>query len=277
MKDIEFPEPSAFASSDGTEEPFEEESNSQGMDEEGSDHELEENSKERSPSRKLNGTESKNASYDVAPAQRTELSEPDTHEQAMKSADRDSWKEALESEMKAMYNMGVWELINPDPTRKPIPCKWIFKNKLREDGTLERRKARLVAMGNFQKSGVDYTELFAPVARHDSVRLLISIAVEEKLIPYQFDVKSACLCGKLEDTVHMKQPKGYEDGTDRVCNLRQSIYGLCQAPRVFHPKLKGVLLSLQLQQSKSDPFVFYRNEKERTIIGVYVDDGLILG
>ena len=114
--------------------------------------------------------------------------------------------------------------------RKAIDNKWVFKIKRKPDGTVDRYKARLVVRGFSQIEGVDFFETFSPVARFDTIRALLSLAVNENLVLKQFDIKTAFLNRNLEEEIFMKQPAGFEDGSGRVCKLLKSLYGLKQAP-----------------------------------------------
>ena len=98
---------------------------------------------------------------------------------------------------------------------------------------MEKYKARLVAKGYKQKVGIDYEEVFAPVARIETVRLVISLATQNKWKIFQLDVKSAFLNGYLNEEVYIDQPKGYvrSGQEDKVLKLKKALYGLKQAPR----------------------------------------------
>lgn len=144
------------------------------------------------------------------------------------------------------------------------------------DGTVRRYKARLVCRGFSQKEGVDFNQTFSPVARFDTIRAVLSVAASENLKVAQFDVKTAFLNGFLEEKVYMDQPKGFQDDTDRVCKLEKSLYGLKPSPRCWNKRFKEVLLRIGLYESKTDPCLYYRKEKDRKLLVIlYVDDGLI--
>ena len=114
-----------------------------------------------------------------------------------------------------------------------IGTKWIFKNKFNEHGTIIRNKSRLVAQGYTQVEGVDFDETFAPVARLESIRILLAIASYLNFKLYQMDVKSAFLNGMLQEEVYVEQPKGFIDPyrLNGVYKLKRALYGLKQAPR----------------------------------------------
>src|ERR1044072_4487376 len=106
-----------------------------------------------------------------------------------------------------------------------IGTKWVFRNKLNEKGEVVRNKARLVAQGYSQQEGIDYTETFAPVARLEGIRLLISFSINHDIILYQMDAKSAFLNGYISEEVYLRQPPGFEDNSDKVFKLKKSLYG----------------------------------------------------
>ncbi|KAB2625427.1 DNA polymerase zeta catalytic subunit-like [Pyrus ussuriensis x Pyrus communis] len=140
--------------------------------------------------------------------------EPQTYKAALESSEAPYWKEAIQSEIESIMQNNTWELVNLPPGNKPIGHKWIFKRKLRPDGTIDKYKARLVAKGYRQKEGLDYFDTYSPVARITSIRLLIAIASVYNLEIHQMDVKTAFLNGELDEEIYMDQPEvleGYSD------------------------------------------------------------------
>ena len=115
----------------------------------------------------------------------------------------------------------TYVLTNLPPGCTPLGCKWIFKNKMKVDGTVEKFKARLVIQGFKQKSGIDYFDTYAPVARISTIRLLVAMASIHNLIIHQMDVKTAFLNGDLDEEVYMKQPQGFimPGNENKVCKL----------------------------------------------------------
>ena len=120
----------------------------------------------------------------------------------------------------------------PKECRNVIGTKWVFKNKQDTHGNVVRNKACLVAQGFSQVEGIDYGETFTPVARLESIRILLAYANHHNFKLQQMDVKSAFLNGPLSELVYVKQPPGFEDPhfPDHVYRLNKALYGLKQAP-----------------------------------------------
>ena len=129
------------------------------------------------------------------------------------------------------------------PGCRPISLKWVYKVKRDELGTIVKYKARLVARGFVQREGIDFEEVFAPVACMESVRLLLALAAAKDWRVHHLDVKSAFLNGELAETVFVRQPPGFavKGEEHRVLRLRKALYGLRQAPRAWNAKLDTTL------------------------------------
>ena len=119
------------------------------------------------------------------------------------------------------------------PGAKLISCKWIFKRKLKPDGSLDKVKARLVAKGYTQKKHFDYSDTFASVTRIASIRVLFALASIYKLVIHQMDAKIAFLNRELKEEIYTDQPEScLTTGNEhKVCKLIKSLYGLKQAPK----------------------------------------------
>lgn len=133
--------------------------------------------------------------------------DPLTYEDAVKSS---KWRQAIDAKIIAIVKNDTWELTKLPSRVKTIGVKWVFKMKLNEHGEVDKYKARLVAKGYSQQDGVDYAEVFAPVARLDTIRVVISLAAQKSWMIYQVDVKSAFLHGDIDEEVFVDQPPGYE-------------------------------------------------------------------
>lgn len=206
----------------------------------------------------------------------TSLNEPISYEEAMKSSEKDEWLKAMQNEMDSLKENETWTLVDLPKGKKPIGCRWVYKVKTTSDGSIERHKARLVVKGFSQKPGVDYDQTFSPVAKMATIRSLLSVAASENMSLMQFDVSTAFLYGELDENIFMRQPEGFEDGTNRVCHLKRSLYGLKQAPRCWNKRFAEYLLKLGFKRSDSDPCLFIqRKNSELLLLVLYVDDGLV--
>ncbi|XP_019093211.1 PREDICTED: uncharacterized protein LOC109129430 [Camelina sativa] len=163
--------------------------------------------------------------------------------------------------------------------KKAIGCKWVDTLKYRSDGTLERHKARLVALGNKQVEGIDYNKMFASVEKMGTVRLLLDTTVKRKWDIHQMDVHHAFLHGDLDEEIYMRLPPGFKASSPtKVCRLRKSIHGLKQSPRCWFAKLTTALKEYGLEQSLSDYSLFTLDTKGNQIhVLIYVDDLIITG
>ena len=207
-------------------------------------------------------------------------SDPVTYEEAIKSQDSAFWKEAIQEEMDSIMGNKTWKVVDLPPGSKPIGCKWIFKKKMKVDGTIDKFKARLVAKGFTQKEGIDYFDTYAPVARIASIRVLIALASIHKFVIHQMDVKTAFLNGELDEEVYMKQPEGFviKGQEDKVCKLTKSLYGLKQAPKQWHQKFDQVVLANGYIINESDKCIYSKfHNGKGVMICLYVDDMLIFG
>jgi hypothetical protein len=123
--------------------------------------------------------------------------------EAYASPDADDWKEAVRSEIDSILSNGTWELSELLFGCKPVGCKWVFKKKLRSDGTIDKYKARLVAKGYTQKEGEDFFDTYSPVARMTTIRVLLSLVASYGLIIHHMDVKTSFLNGELDEEIYM--------------------------------------------------------------------------
>ena len=208
----------------------------------------------------------------------TEAGDPNSFEEAVMSP---KWKEAMECEIQAIEKNRTWKLVNLPEGAKAIGVKWLYKTKLNERGEVEKLKARLVALGYAQKHGVDYKEVFAPVARWDTIRMILAMATVNNWQVFQLDVKSAFLHGELEEDVYIEQPKGYEQKgeEEKVLKLRKALYGLKQAPRAWYSRIEAYFVKEGFQKCPSEYTLFAKIQKEGRIliVSIYVDDLIFTG
>lgn len=182
--------------------------------------------------------------------------EPRSYQEAILRPDSRKWIQAMNEEMESVKKNETWTLEPTQNWKNVIDCRWVFKIKRRPDGHINRYKARLVAKGYEQKHGVNYQETFSLVVKFDSLRMILAIVAAEDMKLHQFDVKTAFLYGNLEENILMKQPEGCDDGTDRVCRLNKSLYGLKQASRCWNERFGSFLRDNNFKETYSDPCVF---------------------
>ena len=185
------------------------------------------------------------------------------------------WVNAMHDELEQFEQNKVWSLVPRPTNQNVIGTKWIFKNKLNEEGKIIRNKARLVAQGYVQEEGIDYEETYAPVARFDAIRLLLSFACANDFRLFQMDVKSAFLNGIIKEEVYVEQPPGFEDDKYpvRVFRLHKALYGLKQAPRVWYEKLSSFLITHEYVRGHVDTTLFIkRMNTEMIVVQIYVDE-----
>ncbi|KAA0036818.1 Cysteine-rich RLK (RECEPTOR-like protein kinase) 8 [Cucumis melo var. makuwa] len=190
------------------------------------------------------------------------------------------WKNAVMEEMKALEKNRTWEICALPKGHKTVGCKWVFYLKYKEDGTLDRHKARLVAKGFTQTYGIDYSETFSPVAKLNTVRVLLFVAVNKDWPLYQLDVKNAFLNGDLVEEVYMSPPPGFEaQFGQQVCKLQKSLYGLKQSLRAWFDRFTTFVKSQGYSQGHSDHTLFTKASKtgKIAILIVYVDDIVLTG
>ncbi|WJZ91855.1 hypothetical protein VitviT2T_010895 [Vitis vinifera] len=191
------------------------------------------------------------------------------------------WKAAMNEEMKSLQKNETWELVECPPGKKPVGCRWIYTVKYKTDGSIERFKARLVAKGYTQTYGIDYTETFAPVAKINTVRVLLSLAANLDWPLQQVDVKNGFLHGELFEELYMDLPPGCmvsEKQCQKVCKLKKSLYGLKQSPRAWFGRFTKSMRAFGYRQSNSDHTLFQKKQHGKiTALIVYVDDMVVTG
>lgn len=207
--------------------------------------------------------------------------DPGSWKKMLKTTEARKWIAAADAEYTSLIGMQTWKLVPRPVKRNIIRNQWLFKTKRRVDGTIEKLKARLVAKGFTQVKGVDFSEVFAPTTRLESVRILLLIMAMKNWKGRKIDIKAVFLNGKLDGKLYMEQPEGFIDPEkpDYVCELKGSLYGLNQSPRQWSQRLHTVLLKLGLTVSNHDPSLYYQL-LDGKLIGmcvVHVDDIGITG
>jgi len=183
----------------------------------------------------------------------------------------------MHEELASLKGNETWELVNRPTNAKVIQNRWVMRVKKSCDGNTHF-KARLVAKGYAQKQGTDYDETFSPVAHYHTIRTLLAVAAPRNMKLKQFYVKTAFQYGELDEEVYLEQPEIFDDGSGRVCRLKQSLYSLKQAPRCWNKRFISFMEKARLKNSSADPCLFYRMHEDSFLYtAIYVDDGLVIG
>ncbi|KAL2239868.1 UNVERIFIED_CONTAM: Retrovirus-related Pol polyprotein from transposon RE1 [Sesamum indicum] len=218
---------------------------------------------------------SKSVAYTSFVASLSALQEPRSYEEASQYPE---WRAAMNEEIQALEKNQTWKLTPLPPGKRAIGNKWVYKVKLRADGSIERYKARLVAKGYNQVEGVDYIESFSPVAKAVTVRLFLTLAAAKGWALQQLDVNNAFLHGHLDEDIYMFPPAGCKVGPGLVCKLERSLYGLKQASRQWNVELTMRLQEFGFVQCAHDHCLFILHTGRGLIsLLVYVDDILLAG
>ncbi|CAL1369479.1 unnamed protein product [Linum trigynum] len=199
----------------------------------------------------------------------------------MSHEDKEAWNKAMQEEMKSLQENHTYDLMKLPKGKISLKNKWVYKLKTEETSSKPRFRARLVVKGFNQKKGVDFEEIFSPVVKMSSIRVVLGLAASLDLEVEQLDVKMAFLHGDLEEEIYMDQPEGFEvkGKEDLVRRLRKSLYGLKQAPRQWYKKFDSFMVKNGYARTTSDHCVFvkYFAENDFIILLLYVDDMLIVG
>nr|GEY44636.1 retrovirus-related Pol polyprotein from transposon TNT 1-94 [Tanacetum cinerariifolium] len=197
------------------------------------------------------------------------------HENVGAVADFNNLETFITEELLQFKMQKVWILVNLPHGKRAIVTKFIYRNKKDERGIVVRNKARLIAQGHTQEEGIKFEEVFAPIARIESIRLFLAYASFMGFMVYQMDVKSAFLYGTIEKEVYVCQPLGFEDPDhpDKVYKVVKALYGLHQAPRAWYETLATYLLENGFQRGHIDQKLFIKKQKgDILLVQIYVDD-----
>lgn len=206
--------------------------------------------------------------------------EPASYTEAVSCVESSQWLVAMNEEIESLHKNGTWVLTELPKGKRPLKCKWIYKKKDGIPGVEDPRcKARLVVKGFNQKEGIDFNEIFSPVVRHTSIRVLLAFVALFDLELEQLDVKTAFLHGELEEEIYMDQPEGFiVPGKEHlVCRLKKSLYGLKQAPRQWYKRFDSFMIGQSYCRSQYDDCIYFQNFQNGSFIYLllYVDDMLI--
>nr|GEU82077.1 hypothetical protein [Tanacetum cinerariifolium] len=197
-------------------------------------------------------------------------------------ADFNNLQSFIQEELLQFKMQKVWVLVDLPHGKRAIGTKWVYRNKKDERGIMIRNKARLVTQGHTQEEGIDYKEVFAPVARIEAIRLFLAYASFVGFMVYQMDVKSAFLYGTIKEEVYVCQPLGFEDPKhpDKVYKVVKALYGLHQAPRAWYETLATYLLENGFQRGTIDQTLFIKKQKgDILLVQIYVKqkkDGIFI-
>ena len=205
---------------------------------------------------------------------------PQNFLEANSSPDKEKWKKAMDEEMQSLVKNHTWKLARLPMGKKAIGCKWVYAQKEGFPSKNDvRYKARLVAKGYAQKEGIDYNEVFSPVVKHSSIRILLALVAQFDMELVQMDVKTAFLHGDLEEEIYITQPDGFKVARKEnwVCKLNKSLYGLKQSPRQWYKRFDQFMIGQNYTRSNFDHCVYFRKLQDGSFIYLilYIDDMLI--
>ncbi|KAJ4728518.1 Retrovirus-related Pol polyprotein from transposon TNT 1-94 [Melia azedarach] len=211
----------------------------------------------------------------------TDGGEPECYAEAVESEQRKEWIYAMQDKMKSLHENHIFELVKLPKDKRALKNKWVYRIKQEEYTSQSRYKAILVVKGFSQRKGVDFDEIFSPVVKMSSIRVVLGITASLDLEIEQMDVKTAFLHGDLDKKIYMEQPEGFKikGKEDYVCKLKKSLYGLKQAPRQWYKKFETVMGEQGYRKTSSDHCVFIQkfSDDDFIILLLYVDDMLIVG
>ena len=196
---------------------------------------------------------------------------PSFYQQARASSEWGYWKSAISAELAKMDKYKVWEVVPRQDNMRVVGARWVFVRKI--DGTTGKPsayKARWVAKGYSQIEGVDFTELFAGVARKDSIRILLALVNYYNLECDQVDIVAAFLNGDLDETIYMDPPEGSDIPQGNVIRLLKSLYGLKQSPRCFNKRFDTWLQQQGFHPMKADPCFYLRKHQRHNRLRSYL-------
>ena len=209
-----------------------------------------------------------------------ELDEPVTFTEVSKSKDKANWLKAIKEEMDSLLKNKTRTIVKRPQDQRVISCKWIYKRKPGIPGVEATRfKAWVIAKGYSQLEGIDYHEVFSPMVKNTSIRLILAMVALDDLELEQLNVKTIFLHGNLEERIYMEQPMGFmKNGTENlVCLLKKSLYGLKKSPRQWYKRFDDFILSISYHRCNYDHCVYSRKVREGIFIYllIYVNDMLV--
>ena len=185
----------------------------------------------------------------------------------------------MKDEMDSLLGNQTWELTELLKGKKALHNKWLYRIKNEHDGS-KLYKVRLVVKWFQQKEGIEYIEIFSPVVKMSTIRLVLGMVVAKNLYLEQLDVKTAFLHGDLKEDLYMIQPEGFtvQGQENLVCKLKKSLYGLKQAPRQWYKKFDSIMHRIGFKRYEVDHCCYVKSfDNSFIILLLYVDDMLIAG
>ncbi|CAI7776562.1 unnamed protein product [Closterium sp. NIES-54] len=186
----------------------------------------------------------------------------------------------MDKELKALQERNTWKVVPIGVARNKtiLIGKWVFRVKTKADGPIEKFKAHWVVRGFDQEHGRDFTETFAPVSRHTSLRILLAVAAMKKKKLRQIDVANAFLYAPVNAEIYVELPHGSHGEPNQVSQLQTSLYGIKQASRLWQQYLHARLTRIGFKQLPHDQGMYRLTKNDDYILLiVYVDDLLYIG
>lgn len=203
---------------------------------------------------------------------------PHNYEELQNRSDKEEWLKSINRELDSIVENNTWEEVDRTLEMKILDTKWVFSYKDLESCETEKYKARLVVRGFAQEKNRDYQEVYSPVAKMSTIRLLLVVGNQFGFYFEQLDVKTAFLNGILNENVYIYPPKGVTCKSGKVLKLKKSLYGLKQSSKCWNNEINGFLLELGFTRSDND-FCLYslKSESGKLYLLLYVDDIILCG
>lgn len=192
--------------------------------------------------------------------------------------DRKYWTKAIDCELKSIIENDTWETVEMPKDEKILDTKWVFSYKNLEEYEEDKYKARLVVRGFAQEEKKDFDNIYSPVAKMITIRMLLIMGNQFKYYFQQLDVKTAFLNGTLNENIYIYPPKGVKCETGKVLKLKRSLYGLKQSSKCWNDEINSYLLELGFVRSENDFCLYSKTyENEKVYLLIYVDDIILAG
>jgi hypothetical protein len=209
---------------------------------------------------------------------RSDIAIPNHINHVLAGSQCNEWRQAAEAKLQQLEKLGVWSAVDPVKGQKVIGAQWVFALKRDTSGNITRFKARYVARGFNQRPGQDCGDTYAPTASLATLRLLLSISVQQGFITHSFDVSSAYLYSPIDEEVYVKPPSELcPELKGKVLRLHKALYGTKQAGRCWWLHFKDILNKLQFSASEVESSLYvYKRDDVLIYVWMHVDDGLVV-